>query len=47
MVATTLCVGVVGVQHSGIGGGGFMLVRGEDGVYESIGMDFSFPKNFW
>jgi hypothetical protein len=37
MVATTLCVGVVGMQHSGIGGGGFMLVRDADGEYESIG----------
>jgi gamma-glutamyltranspeptidase/glutathione hydrolase len=27
VVATTLCVGVVGMYHSGIGGGGFMLVR--------------------
>ncbi|KAG9237298.1 gamma-glutamyltranspeptidase [Amylocarpus encephaloides] len=36
LVATTLCVGVVGLQHSGIGGGGFMLVRGSNGVYESI-----------
>ena len=27
----------VGMQHSGIGGGGFMLVRGADGKYESIG----------
>jgi gamma-glutamyltranspeptidase/glutathione hydrolase len=25
------------MQHSGIGGGGFMLVRGSDGTYESIG----------
>jgi gamma-glutamyltranspeptidase/glutathione hydrolase len=24
------------MYHSGIGGGGFMLVRGSDGVYESI-----------
>jgi gamma-glutamyltranspeptidase/glutathione hydrolase len=28
----------VGMQHSGIGGGGFMLVRDKDGNYESIGM---------
>jgi hypothetical protein len=25
------------MQHSGIGGGGFMLVRDSDGNYESIG----------
>ncbi|TVY36469.1 Glutathione hydrolase proenzyme, partial [Lachnellula subtilissima] len=36
MVGTTLCVGVIGMQHSGIGGGGFMLVRGSDGKHESI-----------
>ncbi|KAH8778074.1 gamma-glutamyltranspeptidase [Hyaloscypha finlandica] len=36
MVGTTLCVGVVGMQHSGIGGGGFMLVRDSDGNYEAI-----------
>ncbi|KAE8448902.1 hypothetical protein EG329_008698 [Mollisiaceae sp. DMI_Dod_QoI] len=36
LVGTTLCVGVVGMQHSGIGGGGFMIVRGSDGEYESI-----------
>jgi len=36
LVGTTLCVGVIGMQHSGIGGGGFMLVRGSDGKYESI-----------
>merc|ERR1712093_21002 len=36
LVGTTLCVGVIGMQHSGIGGGGFMLVRGADGTYESI-----------
>lgn len=28
---------IEGMQHSGIGGGGFMLVRGSDGKYESIG----------
>jgi gamma-glutamyltranspeptidase/glutathione hydrolase len=27
---------VTGSHHSGIGGGGFMLVRGSDGEYESI-----------
>jgi gamma-glutamyltranspeptidase len=28
---------LLAMQHSGIGGGGFMLVRGSDGSYESIG----------
>ncbi|CAK7265579.1 hypothetical protein SEPCBS57363_001655 [Sporothrix epigloea] len=36
MIGTTLCVGVIGMYHSGIGGGGFMLVRNPDGTYESI-----------
>lgn len=36
MVATTLCVGVIGMYHSGIGGGGFMLVRDRHGRYETI-----------
>ena len=29
---------MAGMQHSGLGGGGFMLVRDQDGEYESIGM---------
>jgi gamma-glutamyltranspeptidase/glutathione hydrolase len=36
MVGTVFCVGVIGMQHSGVGGGGFMLVRGSDGEYEFI-----------
>ncbi|OOF93842.1 hypothetical protein ASPCADRAFT_209081 [Aspergillus carbonarius ITEM 5010] len=36
MVATMLCVGVVGMYHSGIGGGGFMLVKTPDGSFEFI-----------
>ncbi|KAL4893284.1 gamma-glutamyltranspeptidase-domain-containing protein [Aspergillus ambiguus] len=36
MVATMFCVGVVGMYHSGIGGGGFMLVKAPDGSYEFI-----------
>lgn len=36
MVGTTLCVGVIGMYHSGIGGGGFMLVRSPNGSYESV-----------
>lgn len=36
MVGTTLCVGVIGMYHSGIGGGGFMLVRNENGEYEDV-----------
>ncbi|PYH96885.1 gamma-glutamyltranspeptidase [Aspergillus ellipticus CBS 707.79] len=36
MVATMLCVGVVGMYHSGIGGGGFMLVKAPEGSFEFI-----------
>lgn len=44
MVGTTLCVGVIAMYHSGIGGGGFMLVRSEDGEYESIDFRETAPK---
>ncbi|KAH8589948.1 gamma-glutamyltransferase [Bisporella sp. PMI_857] len=36
LVGTVLCVGVIGMQHSGVGGGGFMLVRDSGGSYEAI-----------
>lgn len=36
LVGTVFCVGVIGMYHSGIGGGGFMLVRGSNGSYEFI-----------
>jgi len=36
LVGTTFCVGVIGMYHSGIGGGGFMIVRGANGKYENI-----------
>ncbi|KAL9610943.1 MAG: hypothetical protein Q9167_004385 [Letrouitia subvulpina] len=36
LVGTTFCVGVVGMYHSGIGGGGFALARSVGGSYESI-----------
>ncbi|KAK3315100.1 gamma-glutamyltranspeptidase [Apodospora peruviana] len=43
MVATELCVGVIGMYHSGIGGGGFMLVRDKNGRYETIDYRESAP----
>ncbi|PQE31458.1 putative gamma-glutamyltranspeptidase 1 precursor protein [Rutstroemia sp. NJR-2017a WRK4] len=36
LIATQFCVGVIGMYHSGIGGGGFMLVRSKNGSYEFI-----------
>ncbi|RYP63111.1 hypothetical protein DL770_009451 [Monosporascus sp. CRB-9-2] len=36
MVGTVFCVGVIGMYHSGIGGGGFALVRSSEGKYEYI-----------
>ena len=36
LVGTVFCVGVIGMYHSGIGGGGFMIVRGSNGSYEFI-----------
>ncbi len=36
LVGTTFCVGVIGMYHSGIGGGGFVLVRSPNGTYEAI-----------
>ncbi|KAF2266411.1 gamma-glutamyltranspeptidase-like protein [Lojkania enalia] len=36
MVGTVFCVGVVGNYHSGVGGGGFMVVRSPNGTYEFI-----------
>ncbi|KAJ9149929.1 Gamma-glutamyltranspeptidase 1 [Pleurostoma richardsiae] len=36
MVGTMLCVGTIGMYHSGLGGGGFTLVRDADGNYEAI-----------
>jgi gamma-glutamyltranspeptidase / glutathione hydrolase len=35
-VGTVFCTGVIGMYHSGIGGGGFMIVRGSNGSYEVI-----------
>ncbi|KAJ5682170.1 Glutathione hydrolase proenzyme [Penicillium macrosclerotiorum] len=36
LVAAQFCIGVIGMYHSGIGGGGFMLVRAPNGSYEFI-----------
>ncbi|KAJ5599864.1 hypothetical protein N7450_000931 [Penicillium hetheringtonii] len=36
LIATEFCVGVIGMYHSGIGGGGFMLVRSPNGTFEYV-----------
>ncbi|KAL5400784.1 hypothetical protein PMIN03_012087 [Paraphaeosphaeria minitans] len=36
LVGTVACVGVIGMYHSGIGGGGFMIVRSPNGTFEFI-----------
>ncbi|KFG81769.1 hypothetical protein MANI_118548 [Metarhizium anisopliae] len=36
LVGTTFCVGVIGMYHSGIGGGGFAMVRDSAGNYEAV-----------
>ena len=36
VVGTTFCVGVVSPYHSGIGGGGFALIRAPNGTYEAL-----------
>ncbi|XWW98958.1 hypothetical protein V2A60_006962 [Cordyceps javanica] len=36
LVGTVFCVGTIGMYHSGIGGGGFMLLRDKNGNYEFV-----------
>ncbi|TIC96988.1 Gamma-glutamyltransferase [Colletotrichum higginsianum] len=43
LVGTTFCVGTVGMYHSGIGGGGFVVVRDAYGNYESVDFRESAP----
>ncbi|KAM0344540.1 hypothetical protein ACHAPU_007520 [Fusarium lateritium] len=40
MVATTFCVGTIGMYHSGIGGGGFMLIHKPNGENETAPYEF-------
>ncbi|KAI2632668.1 gamma-glutamyltranspeptidase [Hypomontagnella submonticulosa] len=42
-VGTQLCVGVIGVYHSGLGGGGFSLIRDSHGNYTVIDYRESAP----
>lgn len=36
IVATQFCIGVIGMYHSGLGGGGFATVRSKKGKYEFV-----------
>ncbi|TPX08104.1 uncharacterized protein E0L32_010171 [Thyridium curvatum] len=36
LVGTVFCIGVVGMYHSGIGGGGFLILRTSNGSYEYV-----------
>lgn len=36
IVGTVFCVGVLGMYHSGLGGGGFMIIRSANGSYEFV-----------
>ncbi|KAM0563095.1 hypothetical protein ACHAPJ_001942 [Fusarium lateritium] len=40
MVAAVLCVGTIGMYHSGIGGGGFMLIHKPDGKNETAPYEY-------
>ncbi|KAI0449036.1 gamma-glutamyltranspeptidase [Xylaria acuta] len=42
-IGTQLCVGVIGMYHSGLGGGGFALIRDESGEYTVIDYRESAP----
>ncbi|KAJ3219306.1 hypothetical protein HDU67_001925 [Dinochytrium kinnereticum] len=43
-IATALCIGVTNMYSSGIGGGGFMLLRSKKGEYEYIDFREAAPK---
>ncbi|KAJ3495331.1 hypothetical protein NLG97_g3471 [Lecanicillium saksenae] len=42
-VATQICIGTVAFSHSGIGGGGFLVLRTSDGKYESVDYQVQAP----
>lgn len=44
MVATAFCVGVMSPYHTGIGGGGFALIRDRNGEYEVVDFRESAPS---
>jgi gamma-glutamyltranspeptidase/glutathione hydrolase len=44
LVGTVFCIGVIGMYHSGLGGGGFMIVRSSNGTYEFVDFRETAPK---
>lgn len=47
LVGTVFCVGVIGMYHSGLGGGGFMIVRDCEGEYEFIDFRETAPAAYY
>jgi gamma-glutamyltranspeptidase / glutathione hydrolase len=47
MVGTTFCVGVIGMYHSGIGGGGFALIKSPNGTYECVDFRETAPASYY
>jgi gamma-glutamyltranspeptidase/glutathione hydrolase len=45
LVATTICVGVMGMYHSGLGGGGFATIRAPNGSYFDLDFRETAPGN--
>jgi gamma-glutamyltranspeptidase/glutathione hydrolase len=45
LVATTICVGVMGMYHSGFGGGGFATIRAPNGTYFDLDFREIAPQN--
>jgi gamma-glutamyltranspeptidase/glutathione hydrolase len=44
LVGTVFCIGVIGMYHSGLGGGGFLIVRNSNGSYEFVDFRETAPK---
>jgi gamma-glutamyltranspeptidase/glutathione hydrolase len=48
IIAASLCVGVIGAYHSGLGGGGFLIVRnGSSKTYEMIDFREKAPVSYF
>lgn len=47
LVGTVFCVGVIGMYHSGIGGGGFMLIRAPNGTYDFVDFRETAPAAYY